>query len=109
MAPAGVVPRSLDVAWFNLCATPEAETQGAFLDSQVQQGTMRLEVCVDASAYQQRLLGSSPERLEQRSALWRSLGAARNLPVQIVHLVQPETPTATQAAQQQSPVLLVLA
>ena len=109
LAPAGVVPRSLDVALFNLSATPEAENHGAFLDSLVQQGTMRLEVWVDASAYQQRLLGSSPERLEQRSALWRSLGAARNLPVHIVHLVQPETPTATQAAQQQSPVLLVLA
>ena len=107
LAPAGVVPRSLDVALFNLSATPEAENHGAFLDSLVQQGTMRLEVWVDASAYQQRLLGSSPERLEQRSALWRSLGAARNLPVQIVHLVQPETPTATQAAQQQSPVVLV--
>ena len=109
LAPAGVVPRSLDVALFNLSATPEAENHGAFLDSLVQQGTMRLEVWVDASAYQQRLFGSSPERLEQRSALWRSLGAARNLPVQIVHLVQPETPTATQAAQQQSPVVLVLA
>ena len=106
LASTGVVPSSLDVALFNLSATPEAENHGAFLDSLVQQGTTRQEVWVDASAYQQRLLGS-PERLEQRSALWRSLGAARNLPVHIVHLVQPETPTATQAAQQQSPVVLV--
>ena len=99
----------LEVALFNLSATPEAENHGAFLDSLVQQGHPRLEVWVDASAYAQRLASQSgsAERIAQRSALWHSLGVARNLPVRIVHLIQPEASPAAQLVVQGSPVALV--
>lgn len=98
----------LDVALFNLSATPEAENHGAFLDSLVQQGHTRLEVWVDASAYAQRLGGQSgsTERIAQRSALWHSLGAVRHLPVRIVHLLQPEASLSAQRVAQGSPVVL---
>ena len=101
--------QSVDVALFNLSATPEAENHGDFLDTLVQRGSSRLEVWVDASAYQQRLASQSgsAERLDQRSALWRSLGAARNLPVRIVHLVQqPDEQPGVPSAAQTAPVVL---
>ena len=98
----------LEVALFNLSATPEAENHGAFLDSLLQQGHTRLQVWVDASAYEQRLAAQSgsAERMAQRSALWHSLGAARNLPVRTVHLIQPEALPSAQLAAQGSPVVL---
>ena len=100
---------ALTVALFNLSATPEAENQGAFLRSLVEEGHPRLEVWVDASAYEQRLAGQSgsTERIVQRSALWQSLGNTYHLPVRIVHLLQPEASSAAaQLAGQECPVVL---
>ena len=98
----------LDVALFNLSATPEAENHGAFLRSLVQRGHARLEVWVDASAYEQRLAAQSgsAERLAQRSALWHSLGSTHQLPVRIVHLLQPEASSSAQHVALGCPVVL---
>ena len=105
---AGAAEPPLEVALFNLSATPEAENHGALLDSLVQQGHTRLEVWVDASGYAQRLAGQSgsTERIAQRSALWHSLGTARHLPVRIVHLLQPEASAPVQLVAERSPVVL---
>lgn len=105
---AGGTP-SLDVALFNLSATPEAENHGAFLESLARRGHGQLEAWVDASGYQQRMQaqGGSTERIAQRSVLWRTVGAGLGVPVQIVHLLQPGAAPHAQAHGTGAPVVLV--
>jgi hypothetical protein len=76
------------VALFPLAATPERESQGAFLRALAgHAGAARIEVMVDESGFRQRLAGPAlAERLAQRRAAWQALLAAQGLQPRFIDL-----------------------
>lgn len=74
----------LRLAWFDLTATPEAETQGRWLQVlQRQQPPAELRVVVDETAFRARF-AAYPERLAQRRQAWRAWAAAYGSVVEFI-------------------------
>ena len=94
------VPDGADIALtlllFNLSATPERETHGAFLEHFLRGSTSQLLVCIDESSYLERLgkLAGADTRLRERIALWQQFCELHHAPCCIVHLLHPQTRAA---------------
>jgi hypothetical protein len=93
--PVGAVGRSslaLDLALFNLAATPEQENHGAFLDRLRPTLPAAHALLVDEGPYRQRLgaQAGSAARLAERRAAWRAFAASRNWPIAFVDLAAPD-------------------
>lgn len=76
------------IALFNLSATPEMETHGAFLQALKLRFGDRFGAAVDESGYASRL-GAGPDaeqRLRQRRELWRDFAGVFHVPVSFVDL-----------------------
>ena len=81
------VGTSLAVALFDLSATPEAETQGRFV--QLLAATASTVVAVDEAGFQRRFAGA-PERLKQRRDAWRAWATSLHIEPVFVNLEQPD-------------------
>ena len=86
------------VLLFNMAATPERETHGAFARTVVQQSGSAepLLVVVDETSFAERA-GDDPQRLEQRRNAWRELLATVRVTPAFVNLAQPDPATADAA------------
>ena len=86
------------VLLFNLAATPERETHGAFAQTVVRlSGSSEpLLVVVDETSYSARA-GDDPQRLEQRRKAWRELLATVRVVPAFVNLAEPDSATADAA------------
>ena len=87
---------ALTLLLFNLSATPERETHGAFLEYFLRVSTPQLLVCIDESSYLERMgkLAGADTRLRERIALWQQFCELHHAPCCIVHLLQPHTRAA---------------
>ena len=93
--PAG--PFNVVTALFNLAATPESESHGAFVAALAgRTGKVALVAVVDEASFRSRL-GGQPARLAERRALWREMLATRNLVPVFVDLVNPDLAAAEAA------------
>lgn len=86
--PAGT---TLAVALFDLSATPEAETQGRFV--QQLSAAVNTVVILDESGFQRRF-AAAPERLAQRRNAWLAWANALSVQTVFVHLAQPDLKNA---------------
>jgi hypothetical protein len=86
------------VGLFNLAATPEDETHGAFLAGLARQGPGAETplVVLDEAAWRMRN-GDDPERLEARRKLWRTLCADHRCAPLFVDLAAPDFAAAERA------------
>ena len=82
---------SLTLALFDLSATPEAETQGRFVQ---QLAAAACTVAVIDEAGFQRRFAEAPERLEQRRDAWRAWANALGTEPVFVNLQQPDLKAA---------------
>ncbi len=83
---------ALNLALFNLSATPEQENHGAFLDALRAGLPPPHAMLVDEGAYRRRL-GAQPgsdERLAQRRDAWRAFAHSRGWPIAIADLAAPD-------------------
>ena len=76
---------------FNLSATPELESHGAFIDQMARGNAAGLLVFVDESAYLERLgaQGGADARLRERIALWQQFCEQHKVQARIVNLLNP--------------------
>jgi hypothetical protein len=74
-------------ALFNLAATPEKENHGAFLDYLLRRCPRAPVAIIDTASFAQS--GADPERLAQRTALWREFCRFHRVPAQFVNLLDP--------------------
>jgi hypothetical protein len=83
---------ALDLALFNLAATPEQENHGAFLDRLRPTLPAVHALLVDEAPYRQRLgaQAGSAARLTERRAAWRAFAASRDWPIAFVDLAAPD-------------------
>ena len=83
---------ALDLALFNLAATPEQENHGAFLDRLRPTLPAAHALLVDEGPYRQRLgtQAGSAARLAERRAAWRAFAASRDWPIAFVDLAAPD-------------------
>jgi hypothetical protein len=86
------------VLLFNMAATPERETHGAFAQTVVKQSGSAepLLVVVDETSFAARA-GDDPQRLEQRRKAWRELLATVRVAPAFVNLAEPDPATADAA------------
>jgi Protein of unknown function (DUF2868) len=77
---------------FNLSATPELESHGAFIDQMARGNAAGLLVLVDESAYLERLgsQGGAVARLLERIALWQQFCEQHKVTARIVNLLAPQ-------------------
>ena len=77
---------------FNLSATPELESHGAFIDQMARGIAAGLLVFVDESAYLERLgsQGGADVRLRERIALWQQFCEQHKVQARIVNLLNPQ-------------------
>ena len=77
---------------FNLSATPELESHGAFIDQMARGNVAGLLVFVDESAYLERLgkQGGADVRLRERIALWSQFCEQHKVQARIVNLLNPQ-------------------
>ena len=77
---------------FNLAATPELESHGAFLDQMARGNAAGLLVFVDESGYLERLgsQGGAATRLRERIALWQQFCEQHKVQARIVNLLNPQ-------------------
>jgi hypothetical protein len=98
-APAQAMPAGdRIVGLFNLAATPEAETHGAFLAAlarAARAGEPPL-VVIDEAAWRGRN-GDDPARLDARRTLWRTLCSDHRCPALFVDLAAPDFAAAERA------------
>lgn len=85
----------LRVVLFDLAATPEAESQGRFVQ-QLQTAPTPLLLVADETGFRQRF-GSLPGRLAERRAAWQGLADGLHCGLLCVDLAQPDL-VATEAA-----------
>lgn len=83
---------------FNLAATPERETHGAFAQAAATRSSVAqpLLVIVDETSFKARA-GADPQRLEQRRGAWRALLRPAQLTPAFVELAAPDPATADAA------------
>jgi hypothetical protein len=86
------------IALFNLTATPERETHGAFIAALIAQGgaAQALRIVVDEAAFRARWR-EEPARIEARRALWREFCAEYRVAPVFVDLAAPDLETAAGA------------
>jgi hypothetical protein len=95
-APAGTMPRDAGIAQtallFNLSATPELESHGAFIAQMTRSNASGLLVFIDESGYLQRLgsQGGSAARLRERIALWEQFCQQHKVEARVVNLLNPQ-------------------
>ena len=77
---------------FNLAATPELESHGAFIDQMARGNAAGLLVFVDESGYLERLgsQGGAATRLRERIALWQQFCEQHKVQARIVNLLNPQ-------------------
>lgn len=77
---------------FNLSATPEMESHGAFIDQMARCNAAGLLVFVDESAYLERLgnQGGAAARLRERIDLWQQFCEQHKMQARIVNLLDPQ-------------------
>ena len=77
---------------FNLSATPELESHGAFIDQMANGNAAGLLVFVDESAYLERLgsQGGADVRMRERIALWQQFCEQHKVQARIVNLLYPQ-------------------
>ena len=77
---------------FNLSATPELESHGAFIDQMAHGNPAGLLVFVDESAYLERLgnQGGGDARQRERIALWQQFCEQHKVQARIVNLLNPQ-------------------
>jgi Protein of unknown function (DUF2868) len=94
-APTGNTPRDAGIAQtallFNLSATPELESHGAFIDQMARGHTAGLLVFIDESSYLERLgsQGGAAARLRERIALWQQFCEQHKVRGRVVNLLNP--------------------
>lgn len=93
---------TLQVALFDLTATPEAEHHGVFVRALAADGPVGAAtiVCVDEAAFRQRF-GATGNRLGERRAAWERLAASLGTVAAVVDL-EAAAPTVTAASLQQA-------
>jgi hypothetical protein len=79
------------VALFDLCATPEPETQGRMLDALA--GPSPLLAVADEAAFKRRF-AAAPERLAERRAAWQRLAQAHGARLVCADLAAPDAAAA---------------
>ncbi|GGX14397.1 hypothetical protein GCM10007242_21030 [Pigmentiphaga litoralis] len=79
---------------FNLSATPEIDTHGAFVDHLLRALPGKVAVAVDTSAYAQRLggAGDAAARLSQRRQLWQDFANLHKVHLHVIDLLAGERP-----------------
>ena len=77
---------------FNLSATPEMESHGAFIDQMARGNAAGLLVFIDESAYLERLgnQGGAAARLRERIDLWQQFCEQHKMQARIVNLLDPQ-------------------
>ena len=77
---------------FNLSATPELESHGAFIDQMARGNAAGLLVFVDESGYLERLgkQGGAAARLRERIDLWQQFCEQHKVQADIVNLLNPQ-------------------
>ena len=77
---------------FNLSATPELESHGAFIDQMARGNAAGLLVFIDESGYLERLgkQGGADTRLRERIGLWQQFCEQHKVRAQIVNLLNPQ-------------------
>ena len=77
---------------FNLSATPELESHGAFIDQMARGNAAGLLVFIDESAYLERLgkQGGADVRLRERIALWSQFCEQHKVQARVVNLLNPQ-------------------
>ena len=77
---------------FNLSATPELESHGAFIDQMAGGDTAGLLVFVDESGYLERLgsQGGAAARLHERVELWSQFCEQHKVTARVVNLMNPQ-------------------
>ena len=77
---------------FNLSATPELESHGAFIDQMARGNAAGLLVFIDESGYLERLgkQGGADTRLRERIGLWQQFCEQYKVRAQIVNLLNPQ-------------------
>ena len=77
---------------FNLSATPELESHGAFIDQMARGNAAGLLVFIDESGYLERLgkQGGADTRLRERVGLWQQFCEQHKVQAQIVNLLNPQ-------------------
>jgi len=98
VAAVAVTPPAWPVLLFNLAATPEAETHGAFLAAMAAQATAGepLLVVIDEAGLRARM-GDDAARLEARRALWRRLCDDHQCAALFIDLAAPDFAAAERA------------
>lgn len=83
---------ALNLALFNLAATPEQENHGAFLDALRAGLPPPHAMLVDDGAYRRRLgaQAGSDARLTQRREAWQAFASSRGWPIAIADLSAPD-------------------
>jgi Protein of unknown function (DUF2868) len=96
VAPTGKTPPDAGIALtallFNLSATPELESHGAFIDQMARGHAADLLVFIDESGYLERLgsQGGAAARLRERIALWQQFGEQHKVRARVVNLLNPQ-------------------
>jgi hypothetical protein len=77
---------------FNLSATPELESHGAFIDQMVRSNAAGVLVFIDESGYLERLgsQGGAAARLRERIGLWSQFCEQHKVTARIVNLLNPQ-------------------
>jgi hypothetical protein len=80
------------IALFNLSATPERETHGAFLDRLLRSNPRGLSAMIDESGFLERLRlqAGHEKRMRERTAMWRQFCELHNVPFALVNLLDPQ-------------------
>ena len=83
---------ALTALLFNLSATPELESHGAFIDQMARSNAGDLRVFVDESGYLERLgsQGGAATRLRERIALWQQFCEQHKVQARVVNLLNPQ-------------------
>lgn len=89
---AAAAPVMLDLALFNLAATPEPENHGAFLAALAASAGAQRAALVDVGPYWRRLgeQAGGVARLAERRDAWRAFAASHGWPVVFVDLAAPD-------------------
>lgn len=87
-----VAPVMLDLALFNLAATPEPENHGAFLAALATLAGPQRAALVDEGPYRRRLgeQAGGATRLAERRDAWRAFAASQGWPVVFADLAAPD-------------------
>lgn len=85
---------TMTLALFNLSATPEIDTHGAFVDHLSRSLPGKVAIAVDTSAYAQRMGGASDAgaRLSQRRQLWQDFADLHKVQLHVIDLLAGERP-----------------